>query len=217
MAIEQSNTAESKGHFGVTNPETRAKAMTLPLEDFAEIIDGCLANQAEQSRMISDQIAAIRQVTSNKAVNAALNVIAASTRAWDNDLCDTGAYLEALLNKAVSSQANSEGSKQPLPRAACLTTATSQDEGAEVDYVTFASDHGYQLHRLRFRANAASALLHEYRDIDGDTQLQGVSFMLSDIAELANALAVEIDESSFKYVPASGSAGAAERQPSAQH
>lgn len=83
------------------------------------------------------------------------------------------------------------------------TTGTQGDhEQQRAGYLEFANQLGYELHRLRYQADAARALLREHEGSESDHELVGTSYMLTDIAELANNLAERLDESSFKYVEA---------------
>lgn len=87
--------------------------------------------------------------------------------------------------------------------ADCKINGT-QDVPQVDGYTGFATRIGHQLHLLRFRADAAQSLLQQHADTDSSDQLVGTSYLLEDIAKLANELAEQVDDSTFKFVLASG-------------
>lgn len=67
------------------------------------------------------------------------------------------------------------------------------------DYISFSCEITYELQRLRFLADAASAMLGQHELAESDDTLVGTTYLLTDIASSATKLAERLDTNMHKF------------------
>lgn len=91
------------GFLGVSNEESREAALKLPFDNLVDRAYDLMSAQASYSQRIQGLIDIAQELNnsnglpSTSKMDAILESIKRFGRDWDNALCDTGGFLEALL------------------------------------------------------------------------------------------------------------------------
>lgn len=118
------------------------------------------------------------------------------------------ARAEEILDKAGPEGPRANESAQPLADAPIAAPGADTQAGRAVaseqietvsGYPDFTSHLSYKLFNAMYQALGARALLRENERVDEDENLTGISYLLTGIAEACEALAADLDESTYKY------------------